>query len=81
MDYTLILRTQYLDAEWTLNGDDYDGLTWLSQTPKPSKKQLDDLWEPTLAAIEQKKADAINARQAILERLGITEDEAKILLG
>jgi hypothetical protein len=80
IDYTLILRTEYPNDEWTLNGDDYEGLTWLSETTKPSKKELDDLWEPTVQAIEQKKADAIKARQALLERLGITADEAAFLL-
>jgi hypothetical protein len=81
IDYTLILTTHYKDAEWTLNGDDYEGLTWLSDSPKPTKKELDDLWEPTVEAVKQKKADAIAARQAILDRLGITADEAALLLG
>lgn len=81
IDYTLILRTEYPNDEWTLNGDDYEGLTWLSETPKPTKKQLDDLWKPTIEAIEQKKAEAIAARQVILDRLGITADEAVLLLG
>ena len=81
IDYTLILNTHFQDSEWTLDGNDYAGLTWLSETSKPSKKELDDLWEATLAAVEQKKADAVAARQAILDRLGITADEAKLLLG
>jgi len=81
IDYTLILKTHFQDSEWTLNGEDYAGLTWLSDTSKPTKKELDDLWETTLAAVEQKKTEAIAARQAILDRLGITADEAKLLLG
>ena len=43
-DYTAVLTALYPDAEWTLNGDDYSGLTWLSDSPKPSKKTLDDAW-------------------------------------
>jgi hypothetical protein len=81
IDYTLILTTHFAGARWTLNGDDYDGLTWLSDTTKPTKAELDALWESTFDAVEQKKSDAIAARQAILDRLGITEDEAKLLLG
>lgn len=81
IDYTLILKTHFQDSKWTLDGDDYAGLTWLSETTKPTKKELDDLWETTLAAVEQKKAEAISARQAILDRLGLTADEAKLLLG
>ena len=54
--------------------------TWLSPTPKPTQEELDALWDPTLAAIEQEKADKAAARQALLDRLGITADEARMLL-
>ena len=81
IDYTLILSTHFKDAEWTLNGDVYEGLTWLSDSPKPSKEELDDLWQSTIDAVEKKAADAVAARQAILDRLGITSDEAALLLG
>jgi hypothetical protein len=81
IDYTLILKTHFQNSEWTLDGDDYTGLIWLSDTPKPTKKQLDDLWESTLKAVEQKKAEADATRQAVLDRLGITADEAALLLG
>ena len=41
-DYAAVLAALYPDAQWTLNGDDYAGLTWLSDSPKPTKKKLDD---------------------------------------
>ena len=81
MDYSLILSTHFTDGLWTLNGDDYEGLTWLSDTKKPTKKELDDLWPATIEAVEKKAADAVAARQAILDRLGITSDEAALILG
>ena len=81
IDYPAILIRHYPNTEWTLNGDEYDGLTWLSDTPKPTQEELDALWEPTLAMIEQEKADKTAARQALLDRLGLTEDEARMLLG
>ena len=43
-DYSAVIAALYPDAEWSLNGDDYAGLTWLSDTPKPTKKKLDDAW-------------------------------------
>ena len=43
-DYTAVLRTIRPDAEWTLDGDEYSGLTWLDDSPKPTKKTLDDAW-------------------------------------
>jgi len=44
MDIPTILSSKYAGSEWTLNGDDYTGLTWLSDTPKPTKKALEALW-------------------------------------
>ncbi len=56
-DYPAILLSKYPNATWTLNGDDYDGLTWLSDTPKPTQAELDALWpqvqyENQCAAVE-----------------------------
>ena len=45
VDYSQILSRKYKDSEWTLNGDDYAGLTWLSETSKPSKEELDSYWD------------------------------------
>jgi len=42
-DYAAVLTALY-HAEWTLNGNDYSGLTWLDDSPKPTKKTLDDAW-------------------------------------
>jgi hypothetical protein len=80
MDYQLILEHNFSNAEWSINANDYDQLTWLSDTPKPTKKQLDDLWEDTLAKIETQVQAKIQAKAELLERLGITADEAKLLL-
>ena len=44
MDIALILSRRYAGAQWTLNGDDYAGLTWLSESPKPSEDDLLSLW-------------------------------------
>ena len=43
MDITAILSRRY-SGEWTLDGETYAGLTWLSDTPKPTKKALETLW-------------------------------------
>jgi len=56
-DYPAVLRAIRPGAQWTLNGDDYAGLTWLDDSPKPTKKTLDDAWpqvqyERDLAAVQ-----------------------------
>jgi len=81
IDYATILTRRYGDKQWSLNGDDYDGLTWLSDTTKPTKTKLDGLWPE----VQQEIADEANAkiatRQAVLNKLGLTADEAAALLG
>jgi hypothetical protein len=51
IDYTQILSINYPTSQWTLNGDSYDGLIWLSDTPKPTQAELDALWVPTQDSI------------------------------
>jgi hypothetical protein len=44
MDIALILSRRYAGTEWSLNGDNYAGLTWLSEGKAPTEKQLEALW-------------------------------------
>jgi len=62
MDISLVLIRRYPDAQWTLDGDSYSGLTWLSESPKPSEEDLRSEW----AQVEYEVAyDAVQkARQA-----------------
>jgi len=58
MDIPAILSRRYAGTEWTLNGDDYSGLIWLSDSPKPSEAELEALWptvqyEVAYAQVEQ----------------------------
>ena len=43
-DYALVLTREYPGREWSLNGNDYSGLTIHDDGPKPTKKTLDDKW-------------------------------------
>ncbi len=40
MDIAVILSRRYAGSLWTLDGDAYTGLTWLSDTPKPTEAAL-----------------------------------------
>jgi hypothetical protein len=84
INYTQILSVNYVGSEWTLNGDSYDGLTWLSDTPKPTQAELDALWESTQATIAAKAQSAIDTKASALAKLaalGLTQDEVKALVG
>jgi hypothetical protein len=84
LDYTLILATNYPTDKWSLAGDSYEGLTWLSNTPKPTQAELDALWESTQATLAAQKQAAIDAKVSALAKLaalGLTQDEVKALVG
>lgn len=84
IDYPVVLAANYPDAEYILVGDTYDGLTWLSDTPKPSQADLDAAWP----AVQQAQADAREAQEAAkqsaidkLAALGLTVDEISAAFG
>jgi hypothetical protein len=84
MDIIIILLEKYPGSEWSLDGDSYEGLTWLSDTPKPTKKALEDLWpsvQADIAAKAQAKIDAKASAIAKLEALGLTVDEVEVAFG
>ena len=84
INYAQILVVNYFNKQWTLNGDSYDGLTWLSDTPKPTQAELDALWESTkntLDAREQAAKDTKASAIAKLTALGLTQAEVTALIG
>jgi len=84
IDYAQILVTNYAGKQWTLNGDSYNGLDWLDSSTKPTKAELDALWESTqvaVAAKEQAAKDTKASALAKLAALGLTQDEVKALVG
>lgn len=65
---------------WVITEDDYDSIQWLDCEPiTRAEYEAGFAQYETLKANEQ--AEKASARQAILDRLGITADEAAILLG
>lgn len=47
INYVEILTVNYPNTQWALTGNSYDGLTWLSDSPKPTQVELDALAIPT----------------------------------
>jgi hypothetical protein len=80
IDYSAILTRKYPDSQWTLNGDDYAGLNWQSESAKPSKATLDGLWSEVQAEIASEEANKEALKASILTKLGITADELKAIL-
>jgi hypothetical protein len=83
IDYVAILIRRYKGEEWSLNGEEYEGLTWHSNTTKPSKQELDNLWESVQEEIEEEKIAKQTAKELSLQKLealGLTIEEIKTLL-
>jgi len=43
-DYAAVLSAIRPGAQWSINANDYAQLEWLDDSPKPTKKTLDDAW-------------------------------------
>ena len=66
-DYAAVLTANYPDAEWTLNGDTYDGLTWIGPGEQPTQAELDAAWpqvdyQKQYAAVEDARRAAYEAQ-------------------
>lgn len=67
-------------AEWSMNGDDIEGIIWHTPGVEPlTRAEVDaEIARLERAAVDE-AAEKAAARAALLERLGITEDEAALL--
>ena len=62
---------------WVCVGNTLEGLTFHnSEVTKPTQKEIDD----TIKLLEAKEAAKTDAKAALLERLGISAEEAVLLL-
>ena len=72
------------NAEFTINADDYNQITWLNGTTPISKEDIEaqiPVVEQELKDAEtQKETDASNGKQK-LKDLGLTDAEIKALIG
>ena len=70
------LTHSHAGSEWILNGDDYTGLTWLSDTPKPTEQEITDAYPLAVKAVaDQEKArlKAVDDARTFALSLGFTE--------
>ena len=70
------------NSEFSFTDDDYSTINWIVlDGDAPTQKQIDDEIKRIKAAeITEAQAKATQ-KAALLDRLGITEEEARILLG
>jgi hypothetical protein len=64
------------NAEFVLRGDDLSGLEWIGTDNPPSEKAITD----EIKLLPQRATEKTAQKAALLERLGITADEAALLI-
>ena len=83
MNYlTSAIRSLRPNSEFSFTDDDYSTIKWdVLDGEAPTQKQIDDeinrIKDAEITEAEAKAA----ARQAVLDRLGLTAEEAQLLLG
>lgn len=84
MDIPAIISLKFPNSECIIDGDDYSGLTWLSDTPKPTEEELQELWSEVKEELEAKAQAQIDAKAsaiAKLKALGLTIEEVGAAFG
>ena len=64
INYVLILDINYKGKRWSLDGEFYEGLNWLDESPKHTKEELDSQWEQVLSI--RKKQNCKSQAQTLL---------------
>lgn len=75
IDYAKCLVYLFPNAEWAINDNDYESLQWFSNEAKPTEKEIIDAWTDAKNAYEAKIANKATEKAALLERLGLTQEE------
>ena len=84
MDIAIILTRKYSGKEWTLDGDSYAGLTWLSEGDAPTEEELAKLWPAVQKEIRAEEKARVDRKASVIEKLGalgLTPDEVADVFG
>jgi hypothetical protein len=69
------------DAHWHMVGNTLDGLVWEDEEQTaPTQEEVDAKLIELEAELEATKVANVAQKAAILERLGLTEDELRVVL-
>jgi len=66
---------------WVISGDDFDSIRYDEGVTPVTKEQFENGFAAFDAWKAQQDAQKATARQAVLNRLGLTEEEVQLILG
>ncbi len=81
-DIAFTLTHSHTESEWTMDGDDYAGLTWLSDTPKPTEQEINEAYPLAVKALvdkEKARLKALSDARAFALSLGFTEAMLEVM--
>lgn len=79
VDIAFTLVNEWPNSKWVLEGDDYAGLTWLSDDAKPSEAQIVAAYPAAKKKAEDVVAARAAAKTSALNKLGLTAQEIEAL--
>jgi hypothetical protein len=75
-----VLEMLLPNGGWIIVGDDFDSIQYDEGVSPITKKQFVDGFDQVAAWKQQQEATRAKAKADLLTKLGITEDEARLLL-
>ena len=75
-----VLRRLAPNGGWIVSGQSYADITWVDETAKVSEAEFNAALANHDSWVAEQTAAKENAKKAILERLGLSEEEAKLIL-
>jgi hypothetical protein len=65
---------------WIITENDFDSIVWVDDRPRCTKEQFEEGFAEYDSWKAEQDSAKVAQKEALLNRLGITQDEAKLLL-
>ena len=80
-DLVLAIRSLHPEAEFSYTNQDYSTVKWdILDGEPPTQKEIDEALKKVKADKIKEAKEKEDAKSALFEKLGITKDEARLLL-
>jgi hypothetical protein len=76
-----VLEMLIPNVGWAIQGEDFDSIVYEDGIPQLTKEQFEAGLESVDAWIAEQNAAKAATKQTLLDKLGITAEEAQLLLG
>jgi hypothetical protein len=81
MDLSATIAYLKPGAVWTMDNEDITTLKFLSDDVAPTLSECEAIWPEVKAKLDEIAEAREKARDAVLAKIGLTEDEVALLLG